>query len=82
MISQPDTFPMVFMSIGLGGLGDLDPHSIGCVYEFMSEAGARAVNGMPSFFSCKFMHIDDWKRVKPIIQRLDNELKNIELPPA
>lgn len=31
----------------------------GMVYEYLDKAGSRAINGRPSFFSCKILHVDD-----------------------
>lgn len=33
--------------------------SIGFVYEFLTEAGPIAINGKPSFFSVRFLNIED-----------------------
>jgi hypothetical protein len=56
---NPNDIPLVFMVIALGGLGGLDLEDLGCIYEFMSEAGPRSVNGMPCFFSCRLMNKKD-----------------------
>ena len=34
---------------------------LGVVYEHMSEAGPRAINGYPMFMSLRLMHREDWK---------------------
>lgn len=36
---------------------------IGMIYENMSEAGPRGINGYPMFMSCKFIDIEDTKKV-------------------
>lgn len=56
----PDMLASVFMVLGLGGTGDIDPASIGMVYEYMDKAGEMAINGFPMFLSCKFVHKEDW----------------------
>lgn len=56
----PDMLSSVFMLLGLGGTSDIDPASIGMVYEHMHKANELAVNGYPTFFSCQFVHKDDW----------------------
>ncbi|KKM86695.1 hypothetical protein LCGC14_1276410 [marine sediment metagenome] len=33
--------------------------SIGAVYEYISKAGPRSINGMPMFTSVRFLHIED-----------------------
>jgi hypothetical protein len=60
---DPHLLPMVFMVLGLGGLGDIDPDSIGTVYEYLDKAGPQGINGYPIFLSCKLVHKDDWKTV-------------------
>jgi hypothetical protein len=59
----PDMIGMVFMPLGLGGLGDYDIDQIGCVYEWLDKAGERGINGFPMFMSCKVIHKDDWDAV-------------------
>ena len=44
----------------------------GLVYEYMTEAGTMSVNGMPTFFSCRMLSIDESKRVLGIYQMLVN----------
>ena len=56
----PEMLTSVFMVLGLGGLGDVDPDTVGMIYEHMNKANEMAVNGFPTFLSCKFVHKDDW----------------------
>jgi hypothetical protein len=56
----PDMIGMVFMVIGLGGLGDIDPETVGNIIEHLDKAGPRSINGYPTFFSCRVIHRDDW----------------------
>ena len=42
---------------------------IAIVWEWFEKRGPRSINGMPGFFSHHFMHIDDWKRAAPAIER-------------
>lgn len=53
--------------------------SIGFVYEYLSEAGPMAVNGKPTFFSGRFLNIEDTKKMfdyynqyKEIREKADN----------
>ena len=55
----PDMIGSVFIVLGLGGFGSIDPESVGLVYEYMDKAGERGINGLPMFMSCKFIHKDD-----------------------
>lgn len=46
-----------------------DWNQVGLVYEHLSEAmQGRLVNGMPIFFSCRMMHIEDWQKAIPLIK--------------
>lgn len=36
-----------------------DVSTWGMVYEYLDKAGPRTVNGRPSFFSMKVLHVDD-----------------------
>jgi hypothetical protein len=67
-IEQPDMLNMVFMVIALGGMSQIsNPEEIGIAWEYMDKASPRGVNGYPCFFSCYFMHIEDWKIAHPRI---------------
>lgn len=71
-VRNPNDLAMVFMPLILGALDGWereDAAQIGCFYEYLSAAGPRAINGMPSFLSVKFMHRDDCERCFPAIER-------------
>ena len=53
---QEHMISSVFMPVALGGLGEYDPASIGNIVEDMSKANNMAVNGYPTFFSCRLVH--------------------------
>jgi hypothetical protein len=58
--------PMVFMPLALGAIGDLseeDAKDVGMIYEYLSEAGPRSINGYPMFTSCRLLNKDDTKKV-------------------
>ena len=52
---------------------------LGVIYEWMSKAGPRAINGMPTFFSCRLMHKEDWERARQAIAREQERRENIEV---
>lgn len=54
-----DEVGMVFMIVALGGLKDVDVNDLGCIWEWMSQAGPMSCNGMPMFFSCRLMNKKD-----------------------
>lgn len=53
--------------------------SVGLIYEEMSKALPRGINGMPMFTSCRFMNIDDHKRACAAIDRELKRRRNIEV---
>ena len=70
-IKDPRMVSMVFMPLAFGGLKDLpkdELNKIGLIWEDMSQAGPRAINGMPIFMSCGLMHIEDWERARKAIK--------------
>lgn len=75
--------PMVFMPLAFME-GEL-PEELGLIWEWYrdTETGGdntfpRAINGLPVFGSCRFMHRLDWERARVAIereQRLRKELR-------
>lgn len=64
--------PCIFMPLALGGLQglyDAEVQRIGLIWEYMSQAGYRAINGYPTFLSCHLMHKDDWNTARKAILR-------------
>lgn len=71
-VRQPDLLPMIFLPIALGGLsgmGERDLKKLGIIWEYYAAAGPRAINGYPTFFSCRLMRIEDWERAVKAIER-------------
>jgi hypothetical protein len=60
---EPDMISMVFMPVGMGGLENHDIDKIGTVYEWLSKAGERGINGYPMFMSCQVVHVEDWTQI-------------------
>lgn len=64
--------PMVFMPLAMGALSEWTKEElddIGLIYEYMSEAGPRAINGNPCFVSFRIMNCADWKRAAEAITK-------------
>lgn len=40
------------------------------VYEYLNQAGPRAMNGRPMFLSAKFVHIDDIPKILPVVNAM------------
>ena len=47
----------------------------GAICEYLSAAGPRAINGMPSFFSCRLLSEEDVKKMRPMIDELVEQRK-------
>jgi hypothetical protein len=62
-IRNPNTdLKLVFMVLLFCKNEDI-PKDIGAIYEYMDRAGPRAINGMPTFFSCRFLTQAEFKEV-------------------
>jgi hypothetical protein len=53
------------------------PESIGMVYEYMSKAMPRSINGMPMFTSMHYLNIEDTNYVFQKAREIEEMLKNI-----
>lgn len=60
----------IFMPVAFGALNNIDVTKVGAICEWLSEAGPRAINGYPCFFSCRVIHIDDWQEIITLYDRL------------
>ena len=74
-IKEDNMIRSVFMLIGLGGFGDVDTSKIGMIYEYLSEAGERSVNGYPMFMSVRFVHKEDMKPLFEMCQKIDTAIQ-------
>mgnify|MGYP003394655604 CR=1 FL=1 len=54
---------------------------VGVFWAYMHEAGPRAINGYPNFFSVRLMHIDDWRRAFSAYEVEMKRRDAIQLPP-
>lgn len=52
---------------------------LGVLYAYMKDAGPRAVNGYPVFFSCSYLHKKDWELVRNGIAKEIERQKDIDL---
>lgn len=79
-IPQPqweDMVPSVFLTIGLGGFGNVDVTTLGLVWEHLDKAGPRSINGFPMFFSCNLLNKEDAEKVMVIVRRLKEAEKAV-----
>lgn len=52
---------------------------IGVVWEWLSKAGPRSINGYPIFFSCRLMHREDWEKARRAAQKEMDRRKELDL---
>ena len=70
---------MVFMPVALGAFSSWfkqEMEQIGTIWEYLSEAGPRSINGYPMFHSFYLVHADDWKRAVRAIEREEARRKD------
>ena len=79
--------PMVFMPLALGMFADHGEKEmkavtdeLGVFWEWMSQAGPRSVNGLPTFFSVRLLCRSDWQRARKAYQIEMDRRKNFVLP--
>jgi hypothetical protein len=80
--NETDMLDMIFLPLGLGalaGLPESEQSNLGCLWEYLSAAGPRAVNGYPIFMSMRIMHIEDWDRARKAIMRESERRQAIEV---
>ena len=69
---------MVFMPLALGALVEWTKEEImeiGLIYEYLSEAGPRSVNGLPNFFSMKMVNRHDLEPLQKYVNELVDSRK-------
>lgn len=69
--------PLIFMPIGMGVFSEAPDEykaQIGTIYAYMSEAGARVVNGFPIFRVARVVHKDDWIEILKVFVEEHNAL--------
>lgn len=62
-ISNAKDIPMVFMPIMFMKKEELEKQDIYFIYEYLSEAGPRSINGMPMFTSCYFLNKENFEKM-------------------
>jgi len=60
--------PLIFMDEKL--VKELKAEPPGLVYEYLSAAGSRSINGMPCFFSCRMLSKADADKVYEMARRV------------
>lgn len=73
----------VFMPIALGAFADCDKEyleDIGLIYEELGKAGPLAVNGMPTFFSCRLLGKEQTNQLSAMVDKLREAKKEFLTP--
>lgn len=52
--------------------------TVGAVYEKMSKALPRGINGYPMFSSCQFVHVNDFDRLLALVEEKERALAGVE----
>lgn len=78
-IHDPKLVPMVFMPLVFLDKKQIDEiqEDFGFMYEYMSEAGPRAINDMPMFTSAKIVNKEDAKKVFEKYEQIKSAVDNI-----
>ena len=77
-VENPNDLGMVFMPLVFGlPMTDEEVKEIGMIYEYMSKAGPRSVNGYPCFGSLAFLNHADTKLVMEKLKEINEALKAI-----
>lgn len=70
--------PMIFMPVALSGaelMKEIREKEYSHIYEYVDQAGPRAINGFPCFWSCAFLNKNDWQSICRTLAKLD-EIEN------
>ena len=66
----PETIGMSFLALALGAK---IPEDAAHIYEYLSEAGPRSVNGNPCFMSLRVLRKEDAKALFPMMAELKKQ---------
>lgn len=84
-IQDPQLMGSVFMPIGLGAFSSVPSdylRTIGMIYAYMSDAGPRAINDYPMFFSMKLLHVEDMPIFMNRIREIEKAMGQIPADPS
>lgn len=80
-VDEHTNLSMVFMVLAL--MPEPLPEDTVLVWEYLSKAGPRSVNGYPCFWSCHFMNKADWGRclvaIKAELERREKSRAEIKV---
>ena len=68
---------MVLMFLDQKAIDEFKANPPGLIYEYLTEAGPRSVNGMPCFMSHRYLTVDDAKAMFDIAKKLEEAEKAV-----
>ena len=77
---KPEMLHMVFMPLGFMSaehLEDMERAEITLIYEELSAAGPRSINGMPMFMSCHQLNKTDHERLLEMITKIQDAIDGV-----
>lgn len=77
-IANPGDAQMVFIPLALmkpSQLKKLKSDPPGMIFEYLDKAGPHSINGMPVFFSCQMLSLEDAKAVLEFYNKLKDAEK-------
>lgn len=78
-VRHPKDMTQVFMALNFMDPKALRVDDIGVIWEWMSEAGPRSINGMPMFMSFRMMNRSDAARAWKAIEREQKRREGFEV---
>ena len=79
-INNPGDVSRVFMPLALLKKEEIEEFNAkppGMIYEYIDKAGPMALNGMPTFFSFRFLNQEDAKKVNEKYIQIINAIEKI-----
>jgi hypothetical protein len=77
-VTNPQDISMVFLVLLFMDKEDIDQlkqDNLGMIFEYISKAGPRAVNGMPMFTSARYLNRSDTKLLFEMVTKLETAEK-------
>jgi hypothetical protein len=78
--SEANMLGMVFMPFMLGGAAlhrQIDLHDLTLFYEHLDQAGPRSINGLPMFFSMRYLNRADHSRLYEKMSAIEKALADV-----
>ena len=56
---------------------ELEAKGVKVLFEYLSEAGPRAINGYPMFMTCKYMTGEEWDKVYEYYEKMKKAVDEV-----